>query len=531
MRVLVAPDSFKGSLDPLAVAQALRDGWLRGRPTDVVTLDPARGRRRRHARGDQASGGGLGSSLPPHAEDPLGGRCARRFLRRGDGARRGARDGLRPVARADEERDAMAASTFGTGLVLAAAIGLGAARSCWAWAAAPPPMAARDCCVALGARFLDERGDELPPGGGALGEAGHRSTCPALSPLLAEVSLTIASDVTNPLARRTAVQPRPTGRRRAHDEARCACWTRTWRTTRTCSRRRPAATSATCRVPARPAARPPGCWPSRIASRRCAIRPGVEVVMELTDFDARLADCDLVLTGEGRIDEQTAFGKTALGVARRARRRATSLHRFGGGVTVEGIDALAALGAIVVPTAEQPATLEEQIAAGRDPLVRAAERAARLVSLGARDQTQAQDTLVGPIQEANECWHFRISPSDLRVPARFSAIHAGEILFEISRAWNDDYAANIDFTPARPRQRRPMSVYAPNRWGNRPTACGWLKILGAALQADGGNEVRCYGLKHPKEKREPWTILLDWTFRSRRPASALWMRRARLSGK
>jgi hypothetical protein len=39
------------------------------------------------------------------------------------------------------------------------------------------------------------------------------------------------------------------------------------------------------------------------------------------------------------------------------------------------------------------------------------------------------------------------------------------------------------------------------RWGNRPAACGLLKILGAALQADGGNEVRVYGLKHQKEKR------------------------------
>ena len=52
--------------------------------------------------------------------------------------------------------------------------------------------------------------------------------------------------------------------------------------------------------------------------RAFTIRPGVELVMELTAFGERLAASDLVLTGEGRIDEQTAFGKTALGVARRA---------------------------------------------------------------------------------------------------------------------------------------------------------------------------------------------------------------------
>src|SRR5262245_6572239 len=42
---------------------------------------------------------------------------------------------------------------------------------------------------------------------------------------------------------------------------------------------------------------------------------------------------------------------------------------------------------------------------------------------------------------------------------------------------------------------------APERWGNRPAACGYLKNLSAALQADGENEVRGHGLKHQKEKR------------------------------
>jgi hypothetical protein len=42
--------------------------------------------------------------------------------------------------------------------------------------------------------------------------------------------------------------------------------------------------------------------------------------------------------------------------------------------------------------------------------------------------------------------------------------------------------------------------FSPDRWGNRPAACGWLKVLGAALQADGGNEVRGAGLKHQKRR-------------------------------
>ena len=59
-------------------------------------------------------------------------------------------------------------------------------------------------------------------------------------------------------------------------------------------------------------------------------------------FDAALATADLVITGEGRIDAQTAFGKTALGVARRAQAAGVPCIAVGGGVTPEGVEALAA---------------------------------------------------------------------------------------------------------------------------------------------------------------------------------------------
>ena len=104
--------------------------------------------------------------------------------------------------------------------------------------------------------------------------------------------------------------------------------------------------------------------------------------MELTGFDSALASSDLVLTGEGRIDEQTGYGKTAMGVAERAKAGGVPCISFGGGATPEGIAALATVGAVVVPVVEQPMTAEEAMAAGPTPLVRAAERAARLLSLG-----------------------------------------------------------------------------------------------------------------------------------------------------
>jgi glycerate kinase len=118
--------------------------------------------------------------------------------------------------------------------------------------------------------------------------------------------------------------------------------------------------------------------------RSFEIVPGVELVMDETGLDARLAEADLVITGEGRIDAQTAFGKTALGVARRAVAAGVPCIAVGGGVEPGGIEALGILGVVAVPVVERPMSIAEAMAAGPEPLVRCGERIARLISLGSR---------------------------------------------------------------------------------------------------------------------------------------------------
>jgi glycerate kinase len=117
------------------------------------------------------------------------------------------------------------------------------------------------------------------------------------------------------------------------------------------------------------------------AFRSFALRPGVDLLMEATDFEARLSEADLVVTGEGRIDAQTAFGKTALGVARRAAEASVPCIAVGGGVDPEGIEALAAVGAVAVPVTEGPQSVEAAMSAGARPIERCGERLARLVSI------------------------------------------------------------------------------------------------------------------------------------------------------
>jgi len=116
--------------------------------------------------------------------------------------------------------------------------------------------------------------------------------------------------------------------------------------------------------------------------RSFGLRPGVELVMAATGFDVALAAADVVTTGEGRIDAQTAFGKTAMGVALKARDAGVPCIAVAGGCTPEGIDALTALGVVVVPVSEAPQSIEAAMAAGTEPLVRCGDRLARLVTLG-----------------------------------------------------------------------------------------------------------------------------------------------------
>src|SRR6187551_2768916 len=110
MRVLVAPDSFKGSLSPLDVAGALRDGWQRARPLDSFRLIPLADGGEGTLEAIKATGTDW-IELPAHARDALGNTQRASFLRRGDEAvvELASASGLSRIA--PEERDALAAST------------------------------------------------------------------------------------------------------------------------------------------------------------------------------------------------------------------------------------------------------------------------------------------------------------------------------------------------------------------------------------------------------------------------------------
>jgi glycerate kinase len=366
LSVLIAPDSFKGSLTSVEVARALATGWSRARPGDRLVLAPLADGGEGTLVAIEAAGGWTWQEAAAH--DPLGRPLVARWLRSVDGTRAivelAAASGLSRLTPA--ERDPVAASTYGTGEVLRVVLDAGVRQ------------------VDLGVG-----GSATTDGGlGILAALGIGMTIEPtvtvhleeLDPRLADLSVRIACDVTNPLLG-------PRGAAAVYGPQKGADPARVRELDAALGRWADALESATGRRErATPGAGAAGgatfglaCLRDRFAGFE--IVPGVDLVMEAADFAAKLAGADLVLTGEGRIDGQTAFGKTALGVARRAAAAGVGCIAVGGGVEPDGISALAAVGAVAVPVAERPQPVEEAMAAGAAPLERCGERLARLVGI------------------------------------------------------------------------------------------------------------------------------------------------------
>jgi glycerate 2-kinase len=363
LTVVIAPDSFKGSLTSIEVADALRSGWLRARPGDEVLLAPLADGGEGTLVAIEASGGWDWQEAEAH--DPIGRPITARWLRSTDGTRAvvelAAASGLSRLA--PGELNPAGASTYGTGELLRAALDAGIERITLGIGGSATTDGGSGILRALGARLEDEAVD-----------------LDGLDPRLARVDLRIACDVTNPLLgeRGAAAVYGPQKGATPDEVQRLDAWLAAY------ADRLEAATG--CRERDTPGAGAAGgtafgllCLRDRF--RSLELVPGVDVVTEEADLEGKLQRADLVITGEGRIDAQTAFGKTALGVAIRARAAGVACIAVGGGVEPDGIDALGPFGAVVVPIVERPQSVEEAMAAGAAPLERCAERIGRLVSL------------------------------------------------------------------------------------------------------------------------------------------------------
>ena len=382
MRLLVAPDSFGGALDSVRAADAIARGWSSVRAGDEITLRPM-------ADGGEGTLAALVAAHASDAErrvasvaDPLGrpvdaawllldgGRAAFIELAEASGLARLAADERTPAS-------AGAASTRGTGQLVAAALDAGVQRVTLGLGGSATTDGGSGLLSALGVRFLDGRGNELAGGGAALADL-EKIDAGGLDPRLGSVSLVVASDVTNTLVGSNGAAA-TYGPQKGADPAMVE------RLDRALAHYGQQIEKATGRLvadlPGSGAAG--GTTAGLMGFARAVLRPGFEVVAELVGLTAALESAELVITGEGRADEQTLRGKAALGVATLARPRKTPVILLCGalGPGAEALDVVQAI-SVVQPIVDRPLSLDEAIAQTDRLLVAAGARAARTVGIG-----------------------------------------------------------------------------------------------------------------------------------------------------
>ncbi|MCW2550095.1 MAG: glycerate kinase [Mycobacterium sp.] len=307
--VLIAPDKFKGSMTAAEVASALAAGIRQARPRTSIDLLPV-------ADGGE---GTLAAALaaafelvPVRATGPTSRPVDSGFARRGD---------LAVVELADvsglERLPAgvaapMMASTRGTGEVILAAVEDGCRRIVLGLGGSASTDGGAGIASALGATMRDRSGQRLPDGGRALAGLRELDT-QRLRELMEGIDVVVACDVDNPLLG-------PTGAAATYGPQKGASPAQVVELDRCLAHWADIVAGATGNdpreVPGAGAAG--GVGFAALALLDATLRPGIELVLDLVGFGERLVGVDLVITGEGSMDDQTLNGKAPMGVAKAA---------------------------------------------------------------------------------------------------------------------------------------------------------------------------------------------------------------------
>ncbi len=360
--VLIAPDTFKGCLSARRVAEALARGIRRVWPEVAVELRPL-------ADGGEGTIEALlvagGERRRSEVQGPLGQRVSAAWWL--DGARAGIE--MAQASGLALGGDVMAACSAGTGALIAEARRAGATEILVGAGGSATVDGGVGALRALGFRFLGAGGQPLPPGGGALVEL---SSIEAPDLGLGEARVTVLCDVQNPMLGAE-------GAARVYGPQKGASPEQV--------RRLEAGLARLAECLKQRFGRDPGALPGAGAAGGLAgglwaalgaeLSGGFDTIAELTGLDAALARADLVLTGEGRLDAQTAYGKTVAGLIARA---TAPVWAFAGEVT-EAAEAWCPAEAVLLPIAAGPSSVEQSLAQASSLLEREAARIARLWSL------------------------------------------------------------------------------------------------------------------------------------------------------
>ena len=378
MRVVVAPDSYKGSVSAVGVAAALERGVLRVFPQAEVRKIPI-------ADGGEGTVEALvtatgGQMRQERVRGPLGEPVDACWGILGDGQtaviEMAAASGLPLVPQ--DRRDPRITTTYGTGELIRAALDAGLRRIIIGIGGSATNDGGTGMAQALGAKFLAADGAELPPGGGALGKL-KTMDLSGLDPRLAATEITVACDVDNPLCGQRGAAA-VFGPQKGATPAMVAELDSALAHFAECAQ---AATERDVAELAGAGAAG-GLGAGLLFFTPAKLRPGVEIVLEAVKFADVVKGAAFVITGEGRTDFQTAYGKAPVGVAKVAKQFGVPVFCISGGlgdgaddVLVQGIDATMSI-------CSRPLSLEECMRDGATLIEEAAARLCRILQAKVR---------------------------------------------------------------------------------------------------------------------------------------------------
>jgi len=375
MRILIAPDSFKNALSALEVAKCIKVGLQKVLPDTQIDLLPmADGGEGTVEALIDATGGRL---ITTSVHDPLMRPIESSYGITGDGLtaviEMASASGIQLITA--DERDPWITTTYGTGEMIRAALDEGCRDILLGIGGSATNDCGKGMAAALGVRFLNAAGDPVEHGGGSLGEVALIDTS-QLDRRIRETKIRVACDVNNQLTG-------PAGASHVYGPQKGADPEMVEKLDRNLHKFAGVIhTQLGLEVESIPGAGAAGgLGAGLIAFLDGELVKGVVAIAEKTGLEKAVAKAYLVITGEGKIDSQTQYGKTPFGVAQVAKKYGKPVIAIAGTIG-EGAEDLYEKGIdTIFSILDRPLRLEEAIEKTPELLEAAAERIGRLILL------------------------------------------------------------------------------------------------------------------------------------------------------
>ena len=376
MKIVVAPDSFKGSVSALEAANAIEQGLRRVFPdADIEKIPMADGGEGTVQSLVDATGGHLQTR---RVLAPLENEVDAQFGILSDGEtaviEMASASGLTLVA--PHERNPLRTTTYGTGQLIHAALEAGCRCLIIGIGGSATNDGGAGMAEALGVRLLDTNRNQIQRGGGNLGQLASIDVT-GLHPAIAETETVVACDVNNPLTGpdgashvygpQKGATPEMIETLDGHlahfDKILAHTFEKSFND-----------------IPGAGAAG--GLGAGLMAFLNAELRLGIDIMIDAVNLKERVKGAAVVFTGEGQLDFQTAFGKTPVGVAKVAKAHDIPVIAIAGGVA-EGAEAVYDAGIdAMLGIVQEPMSLENAVTDASRLIADTAEQAARLITIG-----------------------------------------------------------------------------------------------------------------------------------------------------